>query len=207
MAKLTPLQQAAAIAGIIGASAGVIGLFKWSSSSNTTTVTQQGSGFASGRDTIFNGPIQLGTGSAVTVARNTPELRSATYRRIESLSENERESLSRELYRLKSTIPNIFITASTVTPSSHDRGVFEKLFSKAGIQPMTGFQPVEGPDQVGLMLCVPDINLVPDKVKALAGILRKYGIETSYTTLDTNKIGFKIPPEIGFTLFVGPKPP
>jgi hypothetical protein len=64
MAKLTPIQQAAAIAGIIGASAGVIGLFKWSSSSSTTTVTQQGSGFATGRDTIFNGPVQLGTESS-----------------------------------------------------------------------------------------------------------------------------------------------
>jgi hypothetical protein len=78
-------------------------------------------------------------------------------------------------------------------------------FKKAGIQPATTGQALEGPDQTGLLLCVPDVNSIPDKVKKLAKVLRNYGIETSYAPLVQRNISATVPPEVGFVLFVGPK--
>src|SRR5258708_1123554 len=124
---------------------------------------------------------------------------------IESLSADQRASLARDLYKLKSLIPQIYLTESGVQPPSHDRSVFVGIFQKAGIQPGTTFQEVEGPDQTGLLLCVPDVNAVPEKVKELGEVVRKYGIETSYAPLVQSRISSTVPPEVGFVLFVGPK--
>jgi hypothetical protein len=63
MAKLTPLQQAAAVATIVGAAIALVGLLRWSAPSVTTGVKQTGTGVGSGRDTVFNGPVQFGTGN------------------------------------------------------------------------------------------------------------------------------------------------
>jgi hypothetical protein len=88
----------------------------------------------------------------------------ASPRTIQSLSQNERDLLSRELYALKPEIPVIFLTESGVSPSSHDRSVFISIFMKAGIEPKTTYQALEGPDQSGLLLCIPDVRVVPEKV-------------------------------------------
>jgi hypothetical protein len=130
-----------------------------------------------------------------------------TIRTIESLSPSERDSLSRELYKLKSVIPEVYLTESLVGPASHDRSVFSSIFSKAGIRPGTTYQELEGPDQTGLLLCVPDVNLVPEKVKKLAQVLKDFGIETNYAPLMASRISSVVPPEIGFVLFVGPRSP
>jgi hypothetical protein len=126
-------------------------------------------------------------------------------RTIESLSADERDLLSRDLYRLKGELPVIIVTVSGVNPPSHNRSEFVDIFRKAGIQPGTSDQSVEGPDQGGLLLCVPDVNDIPDKVKKLADVLRKYGIETSYAPLVLSRIGGVVPPDVGFVLFIGPK--
>jgi hypothetical protein len=58
---LTSLEVAAAIAGIVAAGSGIVfwAIDHWKSSANKTgeTVTQSGTGIASGRDTIINGPV------------------------------------------------------------------------------------------------------------------------------------------------------
>jgi len=129
----------------------------------------------------------------------------ANPRTIQSLSQEERDSLSRDLYNMKSAIPVVYLTESGVEPSSHDRSVFVSIFKKAGIQPGTTGQELEGPDQTGLLLCVPDVKSIPEKVERLAEVLKKYGIETDYAPLVQSKISSTVPPEIGFVLFVGPK--
>jgi hypothetical protein len=127
-------------------------------------------------------------------------------RTIETLSQEERDSLSRDLYKLKPVLPIIWISESGVQPPSHDRSVFVSIISKAGIQPGTTHQDLEGPDQEGLLLCVPDVDSVPDKVKKLAEVFKHYGIETRYAPLVQSRISSTVPPELGFILFVGPKP-
>jgi hypothetical protein len=64
MAKLTPLQKAVSIAAIIGTLAtvtialvNVTNVFKLPSTSTGQTITQSGTGIASGRDTVINGLI------------------------------------------------------------------------------------------------------------------------------------------------------
>jgi hypothetical protein len=126
-------------------------------------------------------------------------------RKIEDLNSSERDSLSRELYKLKPLMPEIYLTESLAGPPSHDRSVFSSIFSKAGIRPGTTFQELEGPDQTGLLLCVPDVNLIPEKVKKLAQVLLDFGIETSYAPLVPKRISSVVPPAIGFVLFIGPK--
>jgi hypothetical protein len=128
-------------------------------------------------------------------------------RKIEDLSSSERDSLSRELYKLKPLMPELYLTESLAGPPSHDRSVFSSIFSKAGIRPGTTFQELEGPDQTGLLLCVPDVNLIPEKVKKLAQVLEDFGIETSYAPLVPKRISSVVPPAIGFVLFIGPKSP
>jgi hypothetical protein len=126
-------------------------------------------------------------------------------RRIEDLSSSEKDSFSRELYKLKPLIPEIYLTESLAGPPSHDRSVFSSIFSKAGIRPGTTFQELEGPDQTGLLLCVPDVNLIPTKVQKLAQVLSDFGIKTNYAPLVPSRISSVVPKEIGFVLFVGPK--
>jgi hypothetical protein len=126
-------------------------------------------------------------------------------RRIEDLSSSERVSLSRELYKLKPLIPDIYLSESLVGVPSHDRSVFSQVFSKAGIRPGTTFQELEGPDQSGLLICVTDVNRIPEKVKQLAQVLGDFGIQTNYAPLVPSRISSSVPPQIGFVLFVGPK--
>jgi hypothetical protein len=151
-------------------------------------------------------PVRPSTAGPVVPQQDAPALPTTSLRTIQSLSSSERDSLSRELYKLKSLIPEIWLTESLVGPPSHDRAVFSGIFFKAGIRAATTQQELEGPDQAGLLLCVPDVNLIPEKVKKLAEVLRNFGIETNYAPLVQSKISSTVPPEIGFVLFVGPKP-
>ena len=78
-----------------------------------------------------------------------------------------------------------------------------EVFSLAflgGIQPGTTFQELEGPDQAGLLLCVPDVSNVPDKVKTLKEVLKNHGIETEYAPLVQSRISSTVP-RIGVRTF------
>jgi hypothetical protein len=55
------------------------------------------------------------------------------------------------------------------------------------------------------MICVPDINLISEEAKRLADLLSSVGIETKFVTLSQATLNFKMPPNVRFTLFIGPK--
>jgi hypothetical protein len=133
-------------------------------------------------------------------ATPTPTIKLA----IETIGVERTRALVAELYSLKAILPEVWISLGPAPPS-HDQSTFTNIFSRAGIKVATLMQQTEGPDQTGLMICVPDVNQIPEKVRKLAEALSNVGIETKFVALSLNTLNSNLPPDVGFTLFIGPK--
>lgn len=120
---------------------------------------------------------------------------------VTGLSNDLKKTLLAEIAPLKPELPAMLINRGVAGGGSPLLMDFAEVFDRAGISPTTGFEEPSGPDQVGVMLAVQDLNNVPQIAKKIKAALEKIGIDAPYIPLPKEASHI---PQTTFAIFIGP---
>ncbi len=122
------------------------------------------------------------------------------------LSDAQKRSLTTEASKIRQMMPSIMIVHVNGDPESEAFSKdFIDTFRRAGIQASYGWTALDGPDQVGVLIAVPDPQNPPIATARLHDALKAIGIETNTVSIPRAGLGSVATPP-PFALYVAPRP-